>query len=367
MTQPGETTDYSVAEHLRAIQDHVNPRIMDYVVANRQKVSPAVARRYRSSRVLRKSLSTLPDFANSVCASFLATSSKSTPRFATIPRASPACCSMSFSAFRQSLIRRSLSAPAFIPATIPLLRRILSSNHFVWSHNEHSIRPCPRTVGVAVLLLASLSIAAQTPAPSAASNANQMPSVTKVPAGAQPSDHFDATAATNAYLAEIPPSATARSDAYFEGGYWMILWDFLFAIIVYWLLLRWKISAAMRNFAERLTRFRPIQTFLYWAQFTILTFIVGFPLTAYESFFREKRYGLATQTFGGWGIDQFKSLLIGIILGGLIAMLLVGIVRKFPNTWHIWGAIATMIIAVFLIALAPVRPDSDFLSPHKIE
>ena len=47
MTQPGETTNYSVAEHLRAIQDHVKPHIVDYVVANRQKVSPAVARRYR--------------------------------------------------------------------------------------------------------------------------------------------------------------------------------------------------------------------------------------------------------------------------------------------------------------------------------
>jgi uncharacterized cofD-like protein len=47
MTQPGETTNYSVAEHLRAIQDHVKPRIIDYVVANRQRVSAAVARRYR--------------------------------------------------------------------------------------------------------------------------------------------------------------------------------------------------------------------------------------------------------------------------------------------------------------------------------
>jgi uncharacterized cofD-like protein len=47
MTQPGETTDYSVAEHLRAIQTHVKPRIVDYVVANRQKVSVNVAKRYR--------------------------------------------------------------------------------------------------------------------------------------------------------------------------------------------------------------------------------------------------------------------------------------------------------------------------------
>lgn len=47
MTQPGETTNYSVAEHLRAIQAHVKPRIVDFVVANRQQVSPAVAKRYR--------------------------------------------------------------------------------------------------------------------------------------------------------------------------------------------------------------------------------------------------------------------------------------------------------------------------------
>ena len=47
MTQPGETTDYSVARHLRAIQNHVKPRIADYVVANRQKVSSAVEGRYR--------------------------------------------------------------------------------------------------------------------------------------------------------------------------------------------------------------------------------------------------------------------------------------------------------------------------------
>lgn len=46
MTQPGETTNYSVAEHLRAIQEHVRPRIVDFVLANRTAVSPTVARRY---------------------------------------------------------------------------------------------------------------------------------------------------------------------------------------------------------------------------------------------------------------------------------------------------------------------------------
>src|SRR5262245_39918373 len=38
---------------------------------------------------------------------------------------------------------------------------------------------------------------------------------------------FDPEAATAAYLAQLSPEARAKSDAYFEGGYWLILWDFL--------------------------------------------------------------------------------------------------------------------------------------------
>jgi uncharacterized cofD-like protein len=48
MTQPGETAGYALADHLRAIQEHVSPRVIDWVVANRQPVSPDVARRYRA-------------------------------------------------------------------------------------------------------------------------------------------------------------------------------------------------------------------------------------------------------------------------------------------------------------------------------
>ena len=48
MTQPGETTHYSLSEHLRAIKEHVRGRVIDVVVANSKPVSPEVARRYRA-------------------------------------------------------------------------------------------------------------------------------------------------------------------------------------------------------------------------------------------------------------------------------------------------------------------------------
>jgi uncharacterized cofD-like protein len=46
MTQPGETSGYALADHLRAIERHTPRRVLDWVVANRQPVSPEVAKRY---------------------------------------------------------------------------------------------------------------------------------------------------------------------------------------------------------------------------------------------------------------------------------------------------------------------------------
>lgn len=183
---------------------------------------------------------------------------------------------------------------------------------------------------------------------------SRMPSVITIPDAAQPSANFSAEAATDAYLAEIPASAKSRSDAYFEGGYWFILWDFLYGVIVSLLLLNLRWSAAMRNFAERLTRFKPIQTFIYWIEYLILVTILTFPLTIYEGYSREHKYGLATQTFGPWLWDQIKGLGLGLILGGIAVVILFGIVRRLPRTWWIWGAVAATVFEIITALIAPV-------------
>ena len=74
----------------------------------------------------------------------------------------------------------------------------------------------------------------------------------------------------DAYLASVPADQRARSDAYFEGGYWLLLWDFLSTVVVMWILLRFRWSARMRDLAERVTRFKPLQTALYWVQFGLV-------------------------------------------------------------------------------------------------
>lgn len=205
---------------------------------------------------------------------------------------------------------------------------------------------------VLVLLLAGAATA-QTVSPKEAPASTATPDVIPVPVEAQGSSHFYAEAATDAYLAEMPAEARARSDAYFEGGYWLILWDFLAGVMVCIVLLNLRWSARMRDWAERVTRFKPVHTLVYWCEYLLLTSILTFPLGVYEGYTREHKYGLATQTFGPWMMDQLKFLLVNAVLGGIISIILFGIVRRLPRTWWIWGAIATMAFLIFVVLIAP--------------
>lgn len=165
---------------------------------------------------------------------------------------------------------------------------------------------------------------------------------------------FDVKAAVDAYLAKVPPDQKARSDSYFEGGYWLQLWDFLFGVAVALILLQTRLSAKMRDGAERVTRFRPLQTALYWVQFLLITSIIDFPLTVYEGYVREHKYGLATQTFGPWMRDQLVGLAVGLVLGGILIMALFGVVRRLGSAWWVWGAVVTVIFMAITYMIGPV-------------
>src|ERR1700733_8476089 len=105
--------------------------------------------------------------------------------------------------------------------------------------------------------------------------------------------HFDAGAATAAYIATLSSAARARSDAYFEGGYWLLLWDLAATLLVSWLLLRTQWSARLRDFAQRTTRFLWLRAAIYAALYIALTTAILLPWAAYEGFFREHQYGMS--------------------------------------------------------------------------
>jgi STE24 endopeptidase len=222
-------------------------------------------------------------------------------------------------------------------------------------------------VKACVLMFSLCLTAAMVFAQPAPTMKTEMPTVITVPDAAKASPNFSAEAATDAYIAEMPAAARERSDKYFEGGYWLILWDFLYGVAVALIILNFRWSAKMRDLAERITRFKSLQTLFYWLQYLVVASVLSLPLAIYEGYFREHQYGLATQTFGPWMIDQFKNLLVNAVLGGILFILLFAVVRRVPRTWWIWGSAVMTVFLVFVILIVPVFIIPIFNKVTKLE
>ncbi len=175
------------------------------------------------------------------------------------------------------------------------------------------------------------------------------------PAGAV---NFDVEKATNAYLAKVSGAARAKSDSYFEGGYWLTLWDALYAIAVSAILLFLRISARMRRIAEGITRARFWQVPLYIMMYVVITTVLTLPMTIYEGFIREQQYGLSNQNFLQWFGDFGIDFAVNFVAFAIIGAIVYAAIRGSKRYWWVWGTGITIVFLIIGVAITPV-----FLAP----
>jgi STE24 endopeptidase len=178
---------------------------------------------------------------------------------------------------------------------------------------------------------------------------------------------FDVKAATDAYLATVPPDKKARSDAYFEGGYWLQLWDFLLGAAVAIFLLQSRLSARICDWATRISPRRAVPDLTYFIVFLLIASVIQFPLAVYEGYIREHKYGLATQTFRPWMRDQLVGLAVTAALGGIAVMVLYWVVRRLGKNWWVWGAGVSIVLLAFTFLIGPVYIAPLFNTFKKLE
>ena len=169
---------------------------------------------------------------------------------------------------------------------------------------------------------------------------------------------FDVEQASRAYIDSLQGADLEKSNAYFEGGYWLILWGALVGVLVDFVILQSRLSARFRDWAERVTSRKWLQPGLFALPYVIAGFLLTLPWTIYTRFFRERQYGLMSQDFGGWFGEQVIGLVISLIVFPLLLMAIFAVIRRAPKSWWIWG---TGVIASFLfigLLLGPV-----FISP----
>jgi STE24 endopeptidase len=149
---------------------------------------------------------------------------------------------------------------------------------------------------------------------------------------------FDAVQATERYLAKVSGAARIRSDAYFEGGYWLKLVDLIYALAVAAVLLWSQVSLRIQEWAEERTHSRSGQVVLYAAYYVPIVTVATLPLTLYEGYFREHAYGLSNQNFWQWLGDFGIDFAVTFIAALIFLPLLYAAIRRAREAWWLWGA-----------------------------
>lgn len=164
---------------------------------------------------------------------------------------------------------------------------------------------------------------------------------------------FDPELATQAYMATLKGAARAKSDAYFEGGYWLILWDFLVTVIANLIVLRlgW---AAMLSAWARAKAGPTLAALLFAIPYILLVTLITAPFAIYVEFFREHAYGLSNQGFAEWGGEQLIVIAVNTLLAGLLWMGVHAVIRRFPRGWWVGGTVLTVAVAMATITLSPL-------------
>jgi STE24 endopeptidase len=169
---------------------------------------------------------------------------------------------------------------------------------------------------------------------------------------------FDVEAATRAYLDTLQGPARAKSDAYFEGGYWLILWGTAVGVLIDWLFLRFRMAHRLRVFAEKRSKRPWLVTWMTAIGYFALGSILTLPWSIYTGFFREREYGLMNSSFADWAGEGMIDFAITLAIAPVMVVAVYALIRRAPRTWWIWstGVIGTFLLVGMVIAPVFIAP-----------
>ncbi|MBV9125765.1 MAG: M48 family metallopeptidase [Planctomycetes bacterium] len=148
---------------------------------------------------------------------------------------------------------------------------------------------------------------------------------------------------------EVPPPSEKALRYYYSGN---LLWlsDVAWGLLLPCLFLFTGFSARIRAWATRLGRKWFFILVLYFLIFSILTYLLNFPLAYYQGFVRPHAYDLSDQTFAKWLGDSLKGLAVTLVGGSLFLWVPYLLLARSPKRWWLYTGLL-MVPFVFLVML----------------
>ena len=157
----------------------------------------------------------------------------------------------------------------------------------------------------------------------------------------------------------LPPDRYQKARNLAKIHFRFALISFVYGLVVLWLILRWKLSAQYRTFAESKLSKRFLQA-LVFSPLVILTMdVLQLPTGIYQNWV-SRQYGLSVQGWGSWFWDWTKGELISVILGIILIWLLYAVIRKSPRRWWFYFWLASLPIGLLVFFLQPIIIDPLF-------
>ncbi|MGO9865111.1 MAG: M48 family metallopeptidase [Terriglobales bacterium] len=155
-------------------------------------------------------------------------------------------------------------------------------------------------------------------------------------------------------LEAAPPADSPESRRYNRIKRWLGVADFAigFALLVVLLATGW--TGTIRDLALRgASQNYSYAVFLYVLMLMLIAKAIGAPLD-YYSFRLEHIYNLSNQRLRAWLWDEFKSLLVGLVMATIAVELLYMLMRLSPQYWWLIAWAMFLGLMVLLAQLAPV-------------
>jgi STE24 endopeptidase len=129
--------------------------------------------------------------------------------------------------------------------------------------------------------------------------------------------------------------------------------DFVYGVVVLYLLMRTGISFRLRDVASRMARKRFVIAMIYFALLILVIIAMELPLTFYQGFVVPHQFDLTNQTLASWLGDLGKAVVVNVIIGAPIAALALFAIHRFRRWWIVlWlGSIPLIIIGVVMTPL----------------
>lgn len=142
----------------------------------------------------------------------------------------------------------------------------------------------------------------------------------------------------------------------------------IISVVVFLIVLSTQLFVVFQGWAEQIIpNNEALQVVAFMAPYFILSRLIGYPISYYQTFFIEEKYGFNKSTKKTFVLDKVKSLVLTIIFGGALLYLIAVLKINMPSgsTFFIvtWLSLVSIFIVVNIIYVPVIVPLFNKLTP----